>query len=505
MSLSEKIKEKIVLSKFIEEKAKVKFVQKGKNLWCRCPIHGEKTASFVVYDYKQFFYCFGCHAHGDVFGFLMAYENKTFSQVLQDLCQELGMRYNSSESKTEENTLQIILQHAYEHYKSNLHKFSYALEYAKNRKIQNYSHLGYAHENDVIDYLLQKGYRMDVILQAGITTQTQNDRLKNRIVFPIFNNNKVVAFAGRAMNEDIKPKYINYSETDLFQKQLCLFNDNCANKPAPVVITEGYIDAIAVHMNTKYNGVSIMGTNLSSEQLFKALRISKIIYLMFDNDLAGQQAIERNLDNILAIIQPGDYIYICQQMLCKDADEILNTLSEEHFDRAISQSMRLSEWIKDSIYKNDDQSAESKSVILNNIQQIISKISNKSIQIAYEKYLTRPNYLRKKTEEYSSIIECENIIITILYNYPSLWIECFDNLSVYAFRNKTYREINDFLCSYLIRCNFQRDAFLNAFNQKKHSLTKNKQIINNFPHIMFSEEFSKSYANDLLGFLLTTE
>jgi DNA primase len=504
MSISEKIKKQIVLSKFIEQKANVKFTQKGKNLWCRCPLHGEKTASFVVYDYKEFFYCFGCHAHGDVFGFLMAYENKTFSQVLQDLCQQFDIRYHSGEQRTDENVLQTILQQSYEHYKSNINKFAFAHEYAKSRKIFMYEHLGYAHENDVIDYLLQKGHRMEAISKAGIITQTNNDRLKNRIVFPIFNKNKVVAFAGRAMNDDIKPKYINYSETDLFHKQLCLFNENTANKSAPVIITEGYIDAIAIHTNTKYNGISIMGTSLSSEQLFKALRINRVIYLMFDNDTAGQQAIERNMDNILSIIQPGDHVYICTSMPCKDADEILNTMSLEHFERVILQSPRLSEWIKDYIYKDDDNSAESKSMILNQIQQIISKITNKSIQIAYERYLTKPKYTRVIKQEYSSTIECENIVMSILYHCPLLWIAQFDTLSIYEFNNKTYREINDFLCSQLIRGNFNNDLFLRAFEYRKHLLLKNKQIINNFPHIMFNEEFSKSYLSDLLGFLMAS-
>jgi DNA primase len=501
MSLSEKIKSQITLSKFIEEKTGVKFTQKGKNLWCRCPLHGEKTGSFVVYDYKQFFYCFGCHAHGDVFGFLMAYENKSFTQVLQDLCENLGLRYSSSEHRIEENALQIILQQAYEHYKSNLYKFEFALKYAKERHIDKYEGIGYANENDVIDHLLQKGHRMASILKSGIITTSNTDRLRNRIIFPIFNNNKVVAFAGRTMNEEIKPKYINYSETDLFQKQLCLFNDNFSRKSAPVVITEGYIDAIAIHLNTKYNGVCIMGTSLSSEQLFKALKINKMVYLMFDNDLAGQQAIERNLDNILAIIQPGDHVYICTPIQCKDADELLNNMSEEHFERTISESLRLSEWIKANIHKNDDESIESKSIIFEKVQQITSKITNKSIQIAYEKYLTKPNYIRKKQEKYSSVIECENIIMNILTKYPTLWIYFFDTLSVYSFSNKTYREINDFLCSYLIRKNFNKEMFLKAFEEKKYLLVKNKQIVNNFPHIIFSEEFSKSYVGDLLNFL----
>lgn len=511
MSFVEKIKQSIILSKFVGERANVKFVRKGQRLWSCCPFHNEDTPSFIVDDSKCFFYCFGCEKGGDVFSFLEKYENKNFSEASKFLCEYLNIPFKTNDY---DNSIYNILSIVHEVYRNNYLKSALAQEYVKKRNLSHYDDIGYSHENDVVDVLLQKGYRIEQINKAGICTANGYDRLKNRLIFTIYHGGKIVGFAGRSIT-NIMPKYINSPETEIFYKQMCLFNDNRANKLHKVIITEGYIDAIQLQFYNagdnnlpSYNAVSVMGTTISSEQMLKALQINNTVYIMLDNDVAGRSAIYRNLPNILSVIRPGDHIYICHppeyyvDVSVKDADDILNNLGEVHIKNCINNAKLLSTWIYDYIHQTNSYLPEENAQKLELINSIVNYIHNPSVKLAYKKFLYKTQYIRQNHNIYDIILQKEDYIMYVVSKVPNAWIENYLLFQKYIFRNKTYKQINtllqlkilDNIDNYLICV----DIFSQVFNKYFNKSIKNPGL----SHIILKEVFAITYVKDILLSLL---
>ena len=276
----EEIREKSDIVSIISEYTTL--TKKGHSHTGLCPFHNEKTPSFSVSEDKQLYYCFGCGAGGNVITFLMQKENMSFLEVIKYLAERENIKLDESYMTEEEvsknlkrqKLLEILKESArYFHYSLRSEGHEEALAYLTDRglsmeTIKQFG-LGFAvHQfNDLYDYLKQKGYSDDLLLESGLFLTSKNnrmlyDRFAGRIMFPIFDTSKkVVAFGGRVLDNSL-PKYLNSPENLLFNKSNILYGLQLAkNTDSPYfILVEGYMDVIAMHQAGFKQTVASLGT-----------------------------------------------------------------------------------------------------------------------------------------------------------------------------------------------------------------------------------------------------
>ena len=325
-NLVDAIHEKILLSDFIGRK--VVLVKKGNDFLGLCPFHSEKTPSFTVSNDKGFFHCFGCSSHGDVISFVMQKESVDFKEALKLLASEAGINiadYGGYEKKISKESInaQNIVDDSKSYFVKNLNSPSGAkvIEYLRKRKISEkaskYFELGYAENisNSLMSFLKNKNFSLEAIIAAGlarksIKTNQTYDFFRNRLVFPIHDNNgAIIAFGGRGL-EGVEPKYLNSPDTILFKKKKMLFNFHRAKKyvqkqKLPFIVVEGYLDVISLYHIGLYGAVAPLGTALSEEQLVLMWRISNEPIICMDGDKAGYRSAIRTLSIAMTILKPG--------------------------------------------------------------------------------------------------------------------------------------------------------------------------------------------------------
>jgi len=284
----------------------------GQNYRANCPFHSEKTPSFMVSRNKQIFHCFGCGAGGDIFGFVMKYENLNFQEALKMLAKKAGVqlsgyRFDDGMAEKKER-LYAIQKEALNIFAGNLKKsktaFAYLDKRGVSREMTDVFSLGYADKGRkaLYDHLKAKGFDDSLIMQSGLIFTGESgmhDVFRNRIMFPICNiQGDAIAFGGRAIDEAM-PKYLNSPETLLFKKSETLYGLNAAKdeirKKSYVMITEGYLDVIMCHNYGFLNVVAPLGTALTTGHLQKLGRFTKNVLLVFDSDAAGLAAAKRSL------------------------------------------------------------------------------------------------------------------------------------------------------------------------------------------------------------------
>ena len=304
------IKSRIDIVELVSDYIELK--KAGQNYRANCPFHAEKTPSFMVSQSKQIFHCFGCGAGGDIFGFVMKYENLDFQEALKMLAKKAGVQlsgYGFEDGLTErKERLYVIQKEALNAFTGNLKKSKTAVAYLNKRGVSHEMveafSLGYADRGRKVLYqhLRTKGFDDLLITQSGLIFTGESglhDVFRNRIMFPIFNiQGDAVAFGGRVI-DDSMPKYLNSPETLLFKKSETLYGLNVAKdeirKKGYVMITEGYLDVIMCYMHGFLNVVAPLGTALTTGHLQKIGRFTKKVLLVFDSDSAGIAAAKRSL------------------------------------------------------------------------------------------------------------------------------------------------------------------------------------------------------------------
>ena len=283
----------------------VKLQKRGSTYFGLCPFHNEKTGSFSVTPSKQMYYCFGCGAGGNVFTFLMQYENFTFSEALQSLAERVGIdlpQQEMSEAQKREadrrTQLLEINKEAAKYFYRLLRspRGENAYNYFKKRELSDETMkkfgLGYSdqYSNDLYRYLKSKGYSDDLLKDSGLISvneaQGAHDKFWNRAMFPIMDiHNRVIAFGGRVMG-DGEPKYLNSPETKIFDKSRNLYGLNIArtSRKEQILLGEGYMDVIALHQAGFDNAVASLGTSLTSGHANLLKRYTKEVYLTYDSD-----------------------------------------------------------------------------------------------------------------------------------------------------------------------------------------------------------------------------
>ena len=335
----------------------VKLQKKGSSYFGLCPFHNEKSPSFSVSRQKQMYYCFGCGAGGNVFTFLMEYENYTFVEALKYLADRAGVELPeeeySREAKERADTRAILLeinkaaaQYYYIQLKSS--RGAVGLEYFKKRKLSDETikafGLGYSNKysDDLYRYLKSKGYKDDMIAKAGLISIDEKngvyDKFWNRVMFPIMDvNSRVIGFGGRVMG-DAKPKYLNSPETMIFDKSRNLYGLNVARTTRKnyLILCEGYMDVISMHQAGFTNAVASLGTALTSGHASLLKRYTQEVLLLYDSDDAGVRAALRAIP---ILREAGVSSRVVNLKPHKDPDEFIKALGAEEFEKRLEQAM----------------------------------------------------------------------------------------------------------------------------------------------------------------------
>ncbi len=343
--------------------------RRGRNLVGLCPFHGEKTASFTVYPETASFYCFGCHVGGDVVTFIKQMESLEYMDAIRFLADRAGMKMPENNRENDQTTrLRMRVLEANREAARLYHKALYspegkvALDYFHSRgytdsTIRRFG-LGFAPPG--WDYLLGglrgKGFYPEELVAAWLVARGRNgghyDVFRNRVIIPIIDvRGNVVGFGGRVL-DDTKPKYINTQDTLAYNKRRNLFALNYAkNAGKELNICEGYMDAIAMHQAGFENTVAALGTAFPDEQVQLIARYADRVNLIFDADVAGQEATRRAITNLRKI---GIDVRVVSIPDGKDPDEFIKKNGPEAFRRLLEGSANAVEYRLLEIGKKHD-------------------------------------------------------------------------------------------------------------------------------------------------------
>ena len=334
----------------------VKLTRKGSSYFGLCPFHNEKTPSFSVTPGKQMYYCFGCGAGGNVFNFIMEYENYTFGEALKHLADRAGVELPKIEysrevrEKAQERAelLEINKQAAqYFYYQLRTEKSAQGYQYLTGRGLSEETMrkfgLGYSDKfgGGLYQFLKSKGYGDDRLRESGLFNVDERhgmyDKFWNRVIFPIMDvNNRVIGFGGRVMG-DGKPKYLNSPETKIFDKSRNLYGLNVARttRRKYLILCEGYMDVISMHQAGFTNAVASLGTALTSGHASLLKRYTQEVLLLYDSDEAGVRAALRAIP---ILREAGVNSRVVNLRPYKDPDEFIKNLGAEAFEERLEQA-----------------------------------------------------------------------------------------------------------------------------------------------------------------------
>lgn len=340
-----------IISQFIPLK------RAGRNFKACCPFHQEKTPSFMVQPEKQLFHCFGCQAGGDVFSFLMRYENLSFPEALKVLADRahitLPERRFSKEDTSQKEKFYEIYQHATVFYQKLLRSDSgrdaraYLAKRGILQPILEEFKIGWAPNEwrTLYDYLIQKGYSEALLKQSSLVQQSPKgnyyDTFRGRILFPIMNlQNKVIAFGGRLIADAEGPKYLNSPENPIFSKRRELFGLNLAKKFIDrdwpnLILVEGYMDFLALYQQGFKNTVATLGTALGEDHVRLMKRFVEEVIVVYDGDKAGEAAALRGLE---ILIEGGMQVKLVSLPKGFDPDDFVRKHGNEAFRKILKEA-----------------------------------------------------------------------------------------------------------------------------------------------------------------------
>ena len=356
----------------------VALTRRGSNLFGLCPFHGEKTPSFSVAPEKGIYYCFGCHKGGSVINFIMEIENLSYSDAVRFLAKRAGLeipedgqdqaRYRKKER------LWALCKDAARFFHACLKtpQAEQARAYAQGRGLAQATitrfGLGFAPNawTSLMDAMTAKGYSKEELLEAGLVLQNKDkgtlyDRFRNRLMFPIIDvRGNVIGFGGRVM-DDSTPKYLNSPETLIFNKRRDLFAMNFVKKSklGYIILTEGYMDAIALHQYGFDCAVASLGTSLTQEHADMLSKYTDEIVLTYDGDAAGQNATQRAIP---MLEKTGLHVRVLRMRDAKDPDEYLKKFGADRFRLLLEDSESQAEYRLRSLQMKFDLTQDAQKV-----------------------------------------------------------------------------------------------------------------------------------------------
>jgi DNA primase len=371
----------------------VQLTKAGRNYKAPCPFHHEKTPSFIVSPDKQIYHCFGCGAGGNVFSFLMKYENVQFPEAVEMLAEKAGVALPRSVSRSGQaseldNKLFALNDAACSFFEANLAERPSAREYLLSRGLADATikkfRIGYAPDawESLINFFRKKGAGAEILEKAGLVVSNGKggyyDRFRNRIVFPITDvKGRTLGFGARVMDSSL-PKYINSPETPIYSKGRNLYGLSYSReqirRKSHALIVEGYLDFLIPYQAGIENIIATLGTALTVDQVKLIKRLAKTVVIVYDPDEAGQSASLRGLD---LFISEDVNVYIAELPNGLDPDSYIRKNGADDFLKLVKSSKNLFDYKFDKLSgRISAASTHGKAAIVGEMLPTIAKISN---------------------------------------------------------------------------------------------------------------------------------
>ena len=445
----------------------------GRNFIGLCPFHKEKTPSFTVNPERQFFHCFGCKASGDLISFVMKIENIPFAEAVEVLAERAGVEIPSQDDKREDlDGIREAYQRAARFYQEQLFspKGDAALEYLNRRGVSREwaerFGMGYA-PGDVGDFLKAlegTGASRKDLVDWGLLGRREDGslypRFRHRLMIPIHDEKgRVIAFGGRALEEDQEPKYLNSPETPLFQKGRTLFAYHLAKKVARergVILVEGYMDVVACHIHGFEQAIAALGTAFTPIQARKVERLSKDVFLLFDSDEAGWKATLRTGE---VFLQHGLVPKVVALPMGDDPDSFLRREGADAFSHALGDARDFIMVVFSRTSARYDLSqADQRSVYAKEMAKLVGNLRDPVMQDSYLLELSKLTGIdrsalrdvvvrgdvrqraRRTPQKKRRGVHWEETLLGVIFAKPSLWFEVRDELDSALFKSKAMRE-----------------------------------------------------------------
>ncbi len=370
----------------------------GANFMGLCPFHGEKSPSFSVSPSKQFYHCFGCGKNGNAIGFLMDFSGMGFIDAVKDLAQQYGLqvpdderspqdRERAAEHRQKQATLNDVLEKAGQAYRDHLKNSARAVSYFKGRgvsgEIAHAFGLGYAPEGWRTLASVFPSYDDPLLVESGLVIlndedpgdEKRYDRFRDRVMFPIRNvKGECIGFGGRVLGDE-KPKYLNSPETPVFSKGRELYGlfeaRTALREHGYVLVTEGYMDVVALAQLGFPNAVATLGTACTTDHVQKLFRFTDSVVFSFDGDAAGRRAARKALDAALPFatdVRSVKFLFLPAE---HDPDSFIRENGQDAFKRYVSEAVPLSRFLIDSARDGCDlNSFEGRSLLASNAKPL---------------------------------------------------------------------------------------------------------------------------------------
>lgn len=523
----------------------VRMQKKGSSYFGLCPFHNEKSPSFSVSPGKQMYYCFGCGAGGNVFTFVMNYENYTFGEAIKLLADRAGVslpevEYSEEMKKRESRRAQLL-----EVNKEAARYFFYQLraphgeigyQYLQRRELSEETikkfGLGFANKtsDDLTRYLKQKRYEDSLIQEAGLASFDErlgmHDKFWNRVMFPIQDiNHRVIGFGGRVMG-DGNPKYLNSPETPVFDKSRNLYGLNFARtaRTGNIILCEGYMDVIAMHQAGFTQAVASLGTAFTTGQANLLRRYTEQVLLAYDSDGAGVNAALRAIGILKEAGLTGKVINLEPY---KDPDEFMKSRGKEAFQERIEQAensfffeVRMLQQdynIKDPEEKTRfyreiakklcgfseeverdnyiEAIAERYSIGFENLRKLVTGYA---AQTGLIKPAERPKSgIQKKTTPQDNIKKAQRLLMTWLTDEPGLFRKVEKYLSPEDFTEELYQKVADKLFAELKEGKYNPAGIISMFADEEKQRETASLFNTKLPELETTQEREKAF-HDIL-------
>lgn len=525
----------------------VKLQKKGSNHWGCCPFHNEKTPSFAVSGTKQMYHCFGCGVSGNVYTFVMKYENYTFPEAVKLLADRAGVNLPEIEYSAEAKQRADRRARLLEVNKEAAKFFYYQLrtphgevgyQYLKKRELSDETMhkfgLGYAGKNgaQLVQYLRGKGFEDDLIKEAGLANYSERSGLVsqfwNRVMFPIQDiNHRVIGFGGRVMG-DGEPKYLNSPETPVFDKRRNLYGLNFARtaRSGNVILCEGYMDVIAMHQAGFSQAVASLGTAFTPEQANLLRRYTDNVLLAYDSDGAGVKAALRAIGILREAGLTGKVINMRPH---KDPDEFMKNLGKEAFEERIKQAensfffeIRILEEQYD--LKDPEQKTKFHREIARKLCEFHEEVERDNyLQAVAEKYFIGVENLRKLVLTYASQTglarpierpksgvqqknnpqenakRAQRLLITWITDMPQLYSRIKSYISADDFTEDIYKQVAKRLFADLEQGNYNPAGIISMFEDEEQQREAAELFHTSLPELTTVKEKEKAFRDILLA------
>tara|TARA_X000000950_G_scaffold147436_1_gene181975 strand:- start:1582 stop:3330 length:1749 start_codon:yes stop_codon:yes gene_type:complete len=497
----ELIKSKIILSQEIEKKTKV--IKKGKDSWCCCLFHEEKTPSCKINDDLGSYYCFGCGAKGDIFTIYTELYNFSFPEAVKELAQRAGVRLidNFDENINKKNDrIYKVLEISAKWFQDNLYKSNNCKKYLYKRNLSDetikYFKLGFSSnpKKTLYEFLKEQNFNDAEMLESNVVKLDRNNKVRdffyNRLMFPIANEyGKIVGFGGRVLDNS-NPKYINSPESDFFKKRNILYNlynaKQIIRSKKNMLICEGYMDVISLYDKNIKTAVAPLGTSLTDNHLLLSWKYVNKPTLMFDGDTSGIKASFKSAIMSLPYLNPSKLLQFVILPNNYDPDTYINEFSLNKFATFLKNPLSIVDFIFQESSKSIDlRKSDNKIIFDKYIEEIVSNIKDSKIKYFYKNEFKTLFF--EKLKSFSSKKKSIKIIPKTI-----------------SLKDK---QIYSFLTAYLNHIQLRTDLYLLLIDSK---LLNNNQLeflnyvhksefveadINNFDISKFPKKLSEIYEN----------